>query len=461
MVGGKQLSPTRLRPSSLAPMVNSAPNKRSLSDANPGPSAPKQVKMAPIFGKEPPPKIPIEFFGKSMTDKGCCHFAFEDPKPSNKIAAFDMDGTLIVPKSGNKFPKDKEDWKLWSPEVKAKLRAVHDQGYSILLISNQAGNPKQQKSFQDKLPLLARHLDVPLRVFAALDRNIYRKPATGMWDVFVEKHNGGLEIDYENSFYVGDAAGRAADHADTDRKFAMNCNLPFFTPEEYFKGAAVSKSFTLSGFNSKLYDHSLPLFTPTSTPLLPRRDSEFDDEPLDVVIFVGSPGAGKTSFYAKHFQPKGYVHINQDTLRTRDACVRLLRETLSSPSPKSCIIDNTSPAAATRDVYLSILRSEFPKVKARCFLFTASKELCMHNSVYRASYEAVDPGNGKKRELLPQIAFENYVKGFQKPTLQEGFSEIKQIFFRFEGTPEQREKWERWLIDVYQVPKPKKMYGKR
>jgi len=111
-------------------------------------------------------------------------------------------------------------------------------------------------------------------------------------------------------------------------EFAMNCGLRFYTPEEYFKGATVSKHYSLSGFNSKAYDHSresfdsivgsvllntpcyvVPLYTPTSAPLLPRRISEFEDEPLEVVIFVGSPGAGKTSFFAKHFQPKGYVHI--------------------------------------------------------------------------------------------------------------------------------------------------------
>lgn len=39
--------------------------------------------------------------------------------------------------------------------------------------------------------------------------------------------------------------------------------------------------------------------------------------------------AGKTSFYYKHFQPKGYAHVNQDTLKSRDACLRKVRETIS------------------------------------------------------------------------------------------------------------------------------------
>lgn len=37
--------------------------------------------------------------------------------------------------------------------------------------------------------------------------------------------------DKATSFYVGDAAGRPNDFASTDRKFALNVELPFHTPE--------------------------------------------------------------------------------------------------------------------------------------------------------------------------------------------------------------------------------------
>jgi bifunctional polynucleotide phosphatase/kinase len=66
--------------------------------------------------------------------------------------------------------------------------------YSVVFISNQAGHPAQQKAFKDKLPLLCRHLKIPLHAFAAFDRDIYRKPCTGIWDSFVENFNGGIEI---------------------------------------------------------------------------------------------------------------------------------------------------------------------------------------------------------------------------------------------------------------------------
>lgn len=46
----------------------------------------------------------------------------------------------------------------------------------------------------------------------------------------------------KESFYCGDAAGRPAkgkrkkDFSDTDRKFAINIGIKFYTPEMYFLG---------------------------------------------------------------------------------------------------------------------------------------------------------------------------------------------------------------------------------
>jgi len=43
-------------------------------------------------------------------------------------------------------------------------------------------------------------------------------------------------------------------------------------------------------------------FTPPATP--------------EIVMFCGSPGSGKSSFYWKHLQPFGYGRVNQDILKT-------------------------------------------------------------------------------------------------------------------------------------------------
>jgi len=38
-------------------------------------------------------------------------------------------------------------------------------------------------------------------------------------------------VDMTESYFVGDAAGRPNDHSGTDRKWAMNAGLKFYTPE--------------------------------------------------------------------------------------------------------------------------------------------------------------------------------------------------------------------------------------
>lgn len=66
-----------------------------------------------------------------------------------------------------------------------------------------------------------------------------RKPAPGMWNHFTKECNGGVEIDKEKSFYVGDAAGRSFDFADSDKEFAKVIGVAFKTPDEVFGESAI------------------------------------------------------------------------------------------------------------------------------------------------------------------------------------------------------------------------------
>ena len=59
---------------------------------------------------------------------------------SSKIAAFDMDGTLITTKSGRVFPLDHKDWRLlYDNRTIEKLESLYSEGYKVVIITNQAG----------------------------------------------------------------------------------------------------------------------------------------------------------------------------------------------------------------------------------------------------------------------------------------------------------------------------------
>lgn len=179
-------------------------------------------------------------------------------------------------------------------------------------------------------------------------------------------------LDKSASFFVGDAAGRKypggkADFSSTDRKWAENVGLRFFTPEvnrfkwgrqsltfsfppqEYFLKLAPYKNFELPGFRPSSLGQGLVSFpsspfnvsqiwtltsgsqiTPTSTPILP------DPPRQEVVLFVGYPCLGKSTLYRQHFKAAGYVHVNQDTLKTREKCVKAVEEALKSG--QSCVV---------------------------------------------------------------------------------------------------------------------------
>ncbi|KAF8652675.1 hypothetical protein AX16_004182 [Volvariella volvacea WC 439] len=74
----------------------------------------------------------------------------------------------------------------------------------------------------------------------------------GMWWELERLYKGkNVEIDKTRSFFVGDAAGRKDDFAGTDRKWATNVGLNFYTPEEYFLESP-KQSFKMEGFESRI-----------------------------------------------------------------------------------------------------------------------------------------------------------------------------------------------------------------
>ena len=60
-------------------------------------------------------------------------------KPPIKIAAFDLDDTLIATKSGNTFARNPEDWKWWHAGVPSRLRQLDADGFAIVVVTNQGG----------------------------------------------------------------------------------------------------------------------------------------------------------------------------------------------------------------------------------------------------------------------------------------------------------------------------------
>ncbi|KAG8910663.1 hypothetical protein FRC01_006202, partial [Tulasnella sp. 417] len=180
-----------------------------------------------------------------------------------------------------------------------------------------------------------------------------------------------------------------------------------------------------------------PLFTPTSTPLIPPNPVK-----PEIVLFVGYPAAGKTSFYKRHFAPAGYVHVNQDTLKTKPKCLAAVREAIAKG--QSCVVDNTNRDLATRADYHKLAHQL--NVSIRAFVWNVTLDLAWHINLYRAHFlsDAVKD-NEASREMLGYGVFTQYQNAFQPPTVDEGFSEVKTINWIFQGSEEDRRRFNMYL----------------
>ena len=293
------------------------------------------------------------------------------------LAGFDLDHTIIKPKSGNIFPKNNDDWILWNPIVKNKLQELND-NHLIVIFSNQK-KLQSKEGFITKIDNIKKLLNINFIFMAAMDDDIYRKPRLGMFNhiqEFLEKDN--ITIDMKQSFYVGDMAGRKNDKYDTDLKFAMNMKLNFYTPEEYFLGDKKG-NYKLSGY------------------LLNSNKKENKEIEMNKLIIIsGYPGSGK-SYLAKKIS--GYILLSKDLFGTKFNKKLVENFELN----KNIIVEGLFPTNKSRE-NIKVLADKYNYTTTYIHVNT-SYELSYHLNLYRSIYS-----NGNK---VPEIVYMKYRKDFE------------------------------------------------
>ena len=352
---------------------------------------------------------------------------------SEKIAAFDMDSTLIEPKSGKTFAQGRNDWRWLFPCVPKKLAELHKDGYKVVIISNQNGIAKGKTSpetVEGKILDLEEECGVPLAAILATADDDFRKPSPNMFTFCIENMIT-KEVNLAESFYIGDAAGRPKDWAPgrkkdfgcSDRKFGHNAGIDFKTPEEFFLSEKPAPFDWLSFDPKSVKTKSIP------------DSKEFISDEQEVILFVGFPASGKSTFAKTHLIPNGYVHVNRDTLGTMAKCKNAMKEALSNG--KSVVIDNTNPSPSAREPFITI--AENAGVPIRCFHFQTSLELAKHLNNFR---EVITKGEMRH---VPMVGYNMFKKHFVKPSKSEGFSSIKEIEFqRNHPDDEHKEQFDHW-----------------
>lgn len=173
----------------------------------------------------------------------------QDAEPRKKVAGFDLDQTLVQWRCSG-WPSRPEHYELWSNSVIPTLQKLHDEGYKLVIFSNQGGirgafqgkNATRVKMIIDWIAsLVDRHL---FAICSTKKDGGYHKGNSGMWKVMEETCNGGVKVQPESSFFTGDADGTGENARDqkqheyqaegVDKAFAENVGMAFTTPDKFF-----------------------------------------------------------------------------------------------------------------------------------------------------------------------------------------------------------------------------------
>ena len=286
-------------------------------------------------------------------------------KERKALAIFDVDWTLIKPKNGNTFPKDKNDWQWLRESVPRILKKYNRNNYRIVFLTDQT---KEWKI--DMIKDIIKEFNIPIKCLIAIKKELH-KPNP---QFFLETFNNNFNIN--DSFYVGDAAGNINDWSDKDKVFANNIQIKFYTPEEIF-----------------------PLPKKITKPI------EINKNEKEIIIMVGYPASGKTTIYNNMFKNKNYIHIDGDTLKTP---AKMLKEADKYIETNSIVFDATNGTKEKRSQFINYAKKH--NLPVRCVWNTTSIDKAIEQNKERAK-------NGGPN--IPKIAFYVYRKKFEEPSNEE------------------------------------------
>jgi bifunctional polynucleotide phosphatase/kinase len=254
------------------------------------------------------------------------------------------------------------------PKRRRKLRKLYGKGYNLIVFTNQfAKSLKEKEKRVSRVKTFIQNIGIPVTVFIATGKDKYRKPECGMWNKFSELFPHACA-----KYYVGDALGRPQDFSDSDKLFAENCGVRYIEPEKVFK-------------------QKVPKF----------------ETGKQLVVFIGMPGSGKTSFYKKHLKGLGYVHANQDTLKTVAVVKRVTKAAMQEGKP--VCLDGTNPALHKRQVFYDLAKTNGYQISIVYFIRDGQG------------------WNKLRTKPVPTIAYHMYFKYLDPPTLENTPGKIYRI----------------------------------
>ena len=286
-----------------------------------------------------------------------------------KMASFDYDWTMVNPTDGKTFPSSIDDWQWMYSNVPEKIKQYYEDGYMIVVFSNQS---KKWKC--DQIQLVLHQLNIPLFVVIATEKCDY-KPNPILFNTLL----GENEINKEESFFVGDALGRKSDFSDSDKVFAENIGIKWYSPEDIF----INKNAIFE----------LPIIPLSTSP--------------EIIIMMGYPGSGKSTIADHICKNDTYIRIAGDIYKTSSKMKKASLEYILQS--KSIVFDATHSSIKKRKEFIELSKKYNYEVK--CIHVSTSLDISYKRNKSRCDDKQV-----------PKIAYSVYKKYYEEPTEEEGFT---------------------------------------
>lgn len=136
---------------------------------------------------------------------------------------------------------------------------------------------------------------------------------------------------------------------------------------------------------------------------------------LELIVFVGLPGSGKTTYYRAHLAAT-HAHVSKDLMpnarRRDDRQERDIAQALAEG--KSVVVDNTNPSREVRAPLIALGRRHGARIVAVYF------ETDVRTAIMRNRQR-------EGRARVPDVAIFATKKKLVPPTLEEGFDEVRVI----------------------------------
>lgn len=129
---------------------------------------------------------------------------------------------------------------------------------------------------------------------------------------------------------------------------------------------------------------------------------------MELIIFIGLQGSGKSTFYKRYFADT-HIRLNGDMLKNRHRETILFQACLNSKT--KTVIDKTNPTKQIRAAYIQPAKEHHFKVIA--YYFDVPFDIALKQNNQR---------QGKAKIL--EVGLKSVAKQLTKPTDDEGFDKI-------------------------------------